>query len=243
MPNEYDERLDAFLDKAEKALEEIRLKNARREQMAGLPAGIFGGDRFRESSKSANQGIELKSEDRVFLQYIRQGAANMDPSERKALVEDSTGQYLVSPAIETEVQRSLADLVVVRQLASKRTIDKDRVKVRDITEASVAWGKLETGTEIAESDITPSESIKYVEDLYGLVKIGEDELMDSDFDLAVFLADSFARAIAEKENLGFLKGSGHDSSEPEGICVDATLLANTKTTQHPVRSRSRISCR
>lgn len=45
-----------------------------------------------------------------------------------------------------------------------------------------------------------------------------------------FLVDSFARAIAEKENLGFLKGLGHDSGEPDGICVDTTLLASAKTT-------------
>lgn len=37
-------------------------------------------------------------------------------------------------------------------------------------------------------------------------------------------------AIPEVENLNFLKGAGHASLEPEGICVDTTLLANALTT-------------
>jgi HK97 family phage major capsid protein len=223
MKNDNDERLDDILSKAEKALEDIQLKNERRK----IPVDIYSP--WARSTKSETR-IELKAADRALLAYIRQGA-NMGGDEKKALVEDAEGQYLVSPAIEAELQRSLANLVVVRQLSSKRTIDKDRIKVRDITEASVAWGKLETGTEITESDPTPGvPADKYAEDLYGLAKIGEDELTDSDTDLAVFIADSFSRAIAEKENLGFLKGAGHASSEPEGICVDATLVAATKTT-------------
>jgi len=204
-------------------IKERQLKAARQT----LP-GAFGPGQ-NPFTKAESRALNLTEADESFLSFVRKGTA-IAPDERKALVEDATGQYLVSPAIESELQRSLANLVVVRQLASKRTIDKDLIKVRDITEAQVDWGKLETGTDIPESTPTPSELPKYVEDLYGLVKIGEDELSDSDYDLSVYLADSFARAIAEKENLGFLKGTGHDYSQPEGICVDATLVAATKTT-------------
>jgi len=178
----------------------------------------------------SDKSLQLGDADKSFLRYIRRGESALRPDEAKALVEDTAGQYLVSPAIEAELQRSLAKLSIVRQLASRRTIDKDRIKVRDISEAQVDWGKLETGTDITETTPVPSEDTKYVEDLYGLVKIGEDELSDSDYDLTTYISDTFARAIAEKENLGFLKGTGHTYSQPDGITLDTTLVAATKTT-------------
>ncbi|MGD0352557.1 MAG: phage major capsid protein [Dehalococcoidia bacterium] len=188
-------------------------------EMATAPGGGRGG-----------KGIYLADEDRAFLNYIRKGKTGITQDEERALVEDSTGGYLVSPAIEEELQRSLAKFVVVRQLASQRTITKDRILVRDITEAEVNWGKLETGAAITEATPAPSEDYKYIEDLSGLVKVGRDELEDSDYDLVNFMSDSFGRAIAEKENYGFLKGRGHSENEPDGITVDPTLVAATKAT-------------
>ncbi len=152
------------------------------------------------------KNIDFSDADRAFLSFVRKGVGGMVSDEHRALVEDSVGQYLVSPAVDLEIQRSLDKLCVIRQLASKRIINKDRIKVRDITEAQVGWGKLETGAVITETTPVPAELTKYVEDLYGLVKIGQDELEDSDYNLTEYVADSFARAIAEKENLGFLKG-------------------------------------
>jgi len=173
----------------------------------------------------SNQMHGLSDVDKRFLDYVRTG-------EKKALALDATGQYLVSPAVETEIGRRLAEEVTIRKLASKKTMDKDRIQTRDISEAEVAWGRLEAGAGIHESDLTPGvPQYKYLCDLYGLVKIGEDELSDSDFDLVTILADSFAMAIAEKENEAFLLGTGWTGGQqPDGICVDTTLLANTVTT-------------
>jgi HK97 family phage major capsid protein len=193
------------------------------EMANGHPYDAPGGGR-------KDKNIYLADEDRAFLKYIRKGVAGLTSDESRALVEDSTGDFLVSPAIDDELHRTVEKLVVIRQLASIRTTDKDRILVRSIDEPTVSWGKLETGAEIDESTPTPSEVTKYVEDLNGLVKIGKDELEDSDYDLVTYLANAFGRAIAEKENLGFLKGAGHGSNEPDGITLDATLVAATKTT-------------
>lgn len=88
--------------------------------------------------------------------------------------------------------------------------------------------------EIPESSPVPgAPTYQYAEDLYGLAKIGEDELQDSDFNLQALLADSFTRAIAEAEDLAFIKGAGHDSEEPEGMTVNPTiLLATASVTTH-----------
>lgn len=212
----------------------IRDKRERQEVMAQrglLPKAHMGDPRYAVPFGPAyvTRDLELKAEDKAFLDYVRHGS-NAHPDSMKALVEDATGQYLVSPVITTEIERVVAELVTVRRLASKRTIDKDRLQVRAVDEVTMAWGKLETGSDISESSLTPSAPVyKYAEDMYGLSKIGEDELADSDIELANYLADSFGRAIAETENLAFVAGTGHGNQQPDGIIADGTLIGATQT--------------
>ena len=44
------------------------------------------------------------------------------------------------------------------------------------------------------------------------------------------MVDSFARAVAEAEELAFIAGTGHDNQQPEGFTVDTILAAATVTT-------------
>jgi len=174
---------------------------------------------------------ESKLQKSAFYKFIRHGEQVLTPEERKALVEDATGQYIIEPELDAEIQRQLPKVTVVRQLATVRTIGKDRIKIKSIGGVTVGWGKLETGTEITESTLTPGEpTYQYVEDLYGLTKIGEDELMDSDINLEAILAEEFARALGEEEDKQFILGRGHTYNEPEGITKNATLIAATVTT-------------
>lgn len=222
--------LEQILQEAMVEVERMRALNDEREgkaileQRANLPK-TYEGTAYIPQTRA----LELKAEDTAFLDYVRHGA-NMHSDSQKALVENEVGQYLVSPVITTEIERVVAELVTVRRLASKRTIDKDRLQVRAMDEVTMTWGKLEAGSGISESELTPGIPVyKYAEDLYGLSKIGEDELADSDIELANYLADSFGRAIAESENLGFIAGTGHGNQQPEGIIADATLKAATIT--------------
>jgi len=193
-------------------------------QRATVPG--LGGYKTKE-----NRSIELTDLDRKFLAYVR---GQVGPSEMKSLVEDDTGRILVSPEIEREIGRRLQEEVTIRQLAAIKTITKDRLTVREYEEEpTVSWGKLETGPVIAESHLKPASpaQTKYICDLYGLTKIGEDELMDSDDDLAAMVAEAFAKSLAEKENDAFINGRGWTTfQEPEGIVVNATLVANKVST-------------
>jgi len=181
-------------------------------------------------------GVESKAHAVAFNEWARTGKSeaidqlvkSAGPSERKALVEDATGLYLVTPEIDADIERTVAAETVIRALATKRTINKDSLQLRSITEATVAFGKLETGEDPAESTPTPgAPTYQYAEVINGLVKIGKDELEDSDYNLVAFLGDSFGRAVAELEDLKFIKGAGHASEEPEGITINGTYLAAT----------------
>lgn len=142
---------------------------------------------------------------------------------RAALVEDATGEILVPEDVEAGIRRSLAAENVMRGLATVRTTQSNRIRRRRITEVAMGWGQLETGAALVESTPTPSEAFLYVEDLYGLVRIGVDELMDSDVNLSATVEDSFGRASAEMEESAFVVGTGNANNQPEGFTLGATV--------------------
>ncbi len=202
----------ANIDKMNARIDELELKL--QKQAVILPGEGKG-------TKSEEQ----KARTSAFFKFMRDGKAGMEPAERKALVEDATGQILVPEDLETEIIRALPGLTVLRNLCQTRTTNRDRVRSRSLTEVSVGWGKLETGALITEGTMVPTDANIYVEDLYGLTKIGEDELQDTDLNLQAIVSNSFANAIAAAEEAAFMVGAGHASSQPTGLTVDAVLTA------------------
>lgn len=175
------------------------------------------------------QSEEQKARSKAFYNLIRKGKAALAPEEVKALVENTTGGYLIPEELEAEIYRAIPQINVMRGLANIRPTSTNSVIRRSITEASMGWGKLEIGGTPTESTPTPSRNTLYVEDLEGLSKLGKDEVADAtDVELESILADSFSRARAETEEEGFTTGSGHSSEEPEGVAVDATIIASYK---------------
>ena len=154
----------------------------------------------------------------AFARFIRQGRGGLAP-EQRALVEDNNGEILVPEVLEAEILRALPGITVMRDIASTRTIGRDRVRRRSLDEVSVGWGKLETGDQTLTDSMpgVPTEEFTYVEDLYGLAKIGEDEFDDSDVNLEAFVRDSFSRALGEAEDTGFAIGTGHANKQPVGV--------------------------
>jgi len=220
-------KLNAAMDAQKAQLDALALDVARKDVVK--PGEI--------SSEEAEQNRAYKA---AFYKWVRGGSRelaaddirtlkNALPPERKALVENTAGLYLVPEDMEAEIMRAVPQINTLRNYCRVRPTSRDKVLVRSLTEVSVGWGKLETGTDITESTVTPSRDTIYVEDLYGLTKVGEDELMDTDANLAGILTDSFAVAIANAEAEAFAVGQGHATySEPDGVAVDATILASYK---------------
>ena len=182
------------------------------------------------NGKDAGQPSEKKA---AFFKFMREGKAALTPEEVKALVSDATGQILIPEELESEIYRGLPKLTIIRGLATVRQIRTDRIRRRSLTEVQVGWGKLETSTTpLVEpsSYLEPSQEYQYVEDLYGLTKIGEDELMDTDVALESIVTDSFSRAIAEAEDTAFIIGTGHANKQPEGI-LNGSVVARVDAGQ------------
>lgn len=193
-----------------------------RENEGAAPITRGAGRPDGEQSGNLSPEERTKQARAAFANFIRRGAAGLAP-EQRALVEDSDGQILVPEALEAEILREIPALTVMRDLCTVRPINTDRVRRRSLDEVSVGWGKLETSDQTLTDSMpsTPTEEFTYVEDLYGLAKIGEDEFDDTDVNLESYVRDSFARALGEAEDTGFTVGTGHANHQPVGLFTAA----------------------
>jgi HK97 family phage major capsid protein len=185
-------------------------------------------DALETRMKRPGQGEKSKDEmaeerKKAFFQYIRKGYSELTPEERKALVQGTTGDYIVPEDVEAEIYRDLPTISGIRGLCKVVPTKSDRLRKISMTEVSVGWGVLEKGASLTESTLTPSQAYTYVEDCVGLTKIGEDELADSDVNLQSYIASSFAEAFAEAEEEQFINGDGHSYNEPEGILKESSI--------------------
>ncbi|MCP8707455.1 phage major capsid protein [Streptomyces sp. AC04842] len=197
--------------------ERIERLEAEEERAAQMAEPIRrGGPRPDDDTRTTE---EQRAQERraAFFRALRGGLPRMAP-EQRALVENTAGEILVPEDLETEISRALPELTIMRGIASQRSITSNRVRRRSLSEVSVGWGKLETNEQTLTDSMpsTPTEEYTYIEDLYGLAKVGEDELDDSDVNLDAYIRDSFARACAEAEDTAFTAGTGHAAYQPVG---------------------------
>lgn len=234
----------------EKIIELQNLIKELREKFEAKEKGLYTKAEFEEFQKKINERIDQletainrppvphggkdggqpSEKKAAFFKFMREGKAALTPEEQKALVSDATGQILIPEELESEIYRELPKLTIIRGMATVRQTRSDRIRRRSLTEVTVGWGKLETGTAVTESTMVPDDDYQYVEDLYGLTKIGEDELMDTDVALESIVTDSFSRAIAETEDKAFVVGTGHANQQPEGI-LNGAVVSRVNTGQ------------
>lgn len=175
--------------------------------------------------------LESEKRDRqtkAFWQFIRHGEKRMSAEYKADLVEDATGENLVPTDFAGAVIQELPRLGVIRNLAFVRPTTSNRVDIAPLTEGSVGWGKLETGGTLYDATPAPTSDQIIVRDLNGLVKVGRDELEDSEENLENLFREIVSRQFAEAEDDAFAYGdTGAGEPEPEGIArnVGATSAA------------------
>lgn len=163
-------------------------------------------------------GRATASYKRAFWDAMRLNASPMEV--RNALSEgvDSEGGYLVPDEFEHTLVQSLADQNIMRGLANViQTTSGDRKIPVVSTHGSAGW--LDEGKPYTESDETFSQITLSAFKLGTFLKISEELLGDSVFDVEAYLAAEFARRIGVAEEEAFLVGDG--KGKPTGI-FDAT---------------------
>lgn len=142
--------------------------------------------------------------------------ADMTPEMRNALQEgtDSEGGYLVPDEFENTLVQGLTDNAVIRAHAHVITTSSGLHKIPVVaTHGSAAW--IDEEGAYTESDETFGQVQLDAHKVGTVIKVSEELLNDSAFDLESYIASEFVRRIGDKEEEAFLVGNG--TGKPTGI--------------------------
>lgn len=211
---------DAAYTKMEQEIEDLGREIARMERREALDA---------ELNKPVNTPITGKpmpaagdeKKGRASDEYKRNfwNAMRMtgDPHIiRNALQEgtDSEGGYLVPDEFERTLVKALEEENIFRKLAKIiQTSSGDRKIPVVTTYGSAAW--LDEEEQLTESDEVFGQTSLSAHKLGTFIKVSDELLNDSVFDLESYISTEFARRIGSKEEEAFFTGDG--SGKPTGI--------------------------
>ncbi|MGF7185275.1 HK97 family phage major capsid protein [Desulfitispora alkaliphila] len=137
---------------------------------------------------------------------------------------DSEGGYLVPDEFERTLIQALNDTNIMRTLAKViNTSYGDRQIPVVSSKGTASW--IEEGGSFNESDDTFSQVILGAHKLGTIIKISEELLNDSVFNIENYIATEFARRIGDAEEEAFIKGNG--TNKPTGLLETSQVGVTT----------------
>jgi HK97 family phage major capsid protein len=189
---------------------------------------MVGGPAIAESFGHDAKGVELEKDkaeraNKSFFQFCRAGMDSLTREQKADLVENATGLNLIPNDYAGTILKDIPREAVIRNLAYVRPTTKAQVDIGNVVINTAGWGRLETGTALTDGlGATPAgkDSI-LVNDLNALVKLGRDELDDSDENLADIIRQALVLKFAELEDDAFTYGTG--TGQPMGVARDTNV--------------------
>lgn len=126
---------------------------------------------------------------------------------------DADGGYLVPAEWDSRLIDSLTENNIMRSLGTTITTAGEHKINIAATKPAAAW--IEEGGALQFSDATFSQIILDAHKLHVAIKVTEELLYDSAFDLENYITDQFGKALANAEEDAFLNGDG--SGKPTGL--------------------------
>ena len=128
--------------------------------------------------------------------------------------EDSEGGYLVPDEFERTLIEALEEQNIFRQIARIIQTSSGERKIPVVaTKGTASW--VDEGGEITDSDDSFTQVTLGAFKLATMMKVSDELMNDSAFDLESYIAREFARRIGSKEEEAFFVGDG--SGKPTGI--------------------------
>lgn len=128
--------------------------------------------------------------------------------------EDTKGGYLVPDEFERQLIQALEEENIMRRMGKViQTASGDRKIPVVVAKGSAAW--VEEEGQIPESDDTFGQKSLGAHKVATMVKVSEELLNDSVFDLPSYIATEFGRRIGAKEEEAFIAGDG--VGKPTGL--------------------------
>lgn len=129
---------------------------------------------------------------------------------------DADGGYLVPDEYDSRLIRKLEEENIMRRLAHRiKTSGLHKINIAATTPAA-AW--IDEGEALTFGDATFSQINLDAHKLHVAIKVTEELLYDSMFDLESYIVDMFGKALANAEENAFLNGDGH--GQPLGLLAD-----------------------
>lgn len=181
------------------------------------------------------KGRASKAYHKAFLAMLRGKAVTMPMRNALEEGEDSEGGYLVPDEFEKTLIAALADENVMRSICHViKTSSGDRKIPVVSTQGTASWVDEEGAYQ--ESDDAFGQVTLGAHKLCTTIKVSEELINDSVFDLEAYIATEFARRIGVAEEAAFVagNGSGKATGVTETATVGVTAAATTKITADEV---------
>ena len=211
----YD-KMEADMMALGKEIERLERQTAHDAEMAKAtsnpltgPPGAGG-----EPEKTGRAAAEYK---KAFWNAMRtRGGEGLEAAVRNALRigADTEGGYLVPDEFERRLVEALEEENIFRGLANVITTSSGDRKIPVVSSKGKAFW-LEEGQAIPESDDSFGQVTIGAYKLGTMIKISEELLNDSAFDLEAYVTREFARRTGAKEEDAFINGDG--TGKPTGI--------------------------
>lgn len=223
--------VDRSFEEMDQLTQEIRSKERLLAYEAELRAA--GAPQVAAAQTAAAQASAEPAKMDAFLRYVRYGAQGMSEPERRALTiaPDTAGGYTVPDEFEKQLVQALNAANVMRSLCKVITTSGDRNIPVVSAHGSASW-IAEEGS-YNESNETFAQVTLSAYKAGTLIKVSEELLNDSAFNLADYIADEFGRRVGALEEAAFITGTG--SEQPTGI-VSSAGVGKTTTSALAVTS-------
>lgn len=171
----------------------------------------------------------------AFSKYLRHGMGSLSTQERSLINKrgtatqvvgtDSLGGFLVPQEFSNELDVATAFTGEVERLAKKlNTASGGLLDYPTLNDTATDANLVSEGSAVTVQDMTFANAQLSAYNYSSLVKVSQQLLQDSAFDLNAFLVEAMGERIARATNAAFTTGTG--SSQPQGI-VTGSSLGNT----------------
>jgi HK97 family phage major capsid protein len=187
---------------------------------SSLDSRIDASHRQKIEDGSIKSGVSSDEYRDAFDKYARlgrQGAIDAGVSNALQVGTNSEGGFIVPQEFDTMLVEVLQDINEIRGLVNVVTTGSDRNIPVESSLGSAAW----TAEEAAynESDAAFSRVTLGAYKLTRIIKVSEELIQDSFFDLFSYLARNFGKSFGIAEEAAFINGDG--SGKPTGIVQGA----------------------
>ena len=215
----------ATYDDMEKSIKKYDEAIGRMERLEAMDAQLSKPVSTPITEKPANAKDDKKtgrasdSYKDAFWNQARAKNGSVSYEVRNALQEgvDSEGGYLVPDEFERTLVQSLENETIVRKHATVITTTSGSHKIPVVTEKGTASWVEEEGI-IPDGDDTFGQQQIDAHKVGTIIKVSEELLNDSAFDLESYFSAEFTRRIGDKEEESFFTGNG--VKKPLGVLAD-----------------------